>query len=115
MASENDTNNVTVDRCKKSRKCSKSAKHKGRCNAEGSVNPFWESSSSYKLNKRKRKLLEEVHCFQQHIEAKKCQLAEHENRLINSEEQAQNILNEKGNYNYRINQFWTLFLQVQHE
>ena len=82
--------------CKKSRKCSKSGGHKGRCNTEKSVNPFWESSGTYKLNERKRNLLEQQHCFEQKVKAKESQLIEWENSLLHSQEQTQHDLREKG-------------------
>jgi hypothetical protein len=75
------------EQCKKSRKCSKSARHKGRCNTEKSVIPFWESSASYKLNERKRKLLVEQHGFEQKVKARESKLVERENFLLYSQEQ----------------------------
>lgn len=43
---------------KQSRKCLKVVGHKGQCNSEKPINPFWESSSVFKSNTRKRKLIE---------------------------------------------------------
>jgi hypothetical protein len=84
------------EQCKISRKCSKSAGHKGRCNTEKSVNPFWATSASYKLNERKRKLLVEQHGFEQKVKAKESQLVERENLILHCQEQTQYDLREKG-------------------
>ena len=40
--------------CKRSRKCSKLSGHKGLCNSEKKLIPFWENSPIYITNKRRR-------------------------------------------------------------
>lgn len=81
--------------CKHSRKCSKVAGHKGRCNSEKLVNSFWESSSVFKLNIRKRKLTEEEKQFDEQHEAKLLSLYDREEALNTMELAFQTELNEK--------------------
>lgn len=70
----------------KSRKCSKAAGHKGRCNSEKPVISFWESSPVFQLNTRKRKLLEEEKQFEETHEAKKLLLDDREQALETSKQ-----------------------------
>ena len=85
----------TSEVCKHSRKCSKVAGHKGRCNSEKPVDAFWESSLVFKLNTRKRKLNEEKQLEEQH-EAKRLLLNDREEALKTTELVIQTALNEKG-------------------
>ena len=87
---------VQKEACKQSRKCSKVAGHRGRCNSEKPINPFWESSSVFKLNTRKRKLInEEKQLYEQH-EAKREMLDEREETLKTTELAIHTKLHEKG-------------------
>ena len=86
----------TREACKQSRKCSKVAGHKGRCNSEKPVNPFWESSSVFKLNTRKRKLIDEEKQLDEQHEAKRLLLNDREEALKTTELAIHTELNEKG-------------------
>ncbi|KXJ10168.1 hypothetical protein AC249_AIPGENE3271 [Exaiptasia diaphana] len=78
--------------CKASRKCDKEAGHKGRCNTQKQVNKFWETSIVYKLNVRKRKLLDEEERFEEEQEAKLSHLKAYEDQVTNAESEFQNQL-----------------------
>lgn len=78
------------------RKCSKVAGHKGRCNSEKLLHSFWESSSVFKLNIHKRKLIEEEKQFDEQHEAKLLLLNDQEEALNTTELAIQTELNEKG-------------------
>ena len=82
--------------CKQSRKCSKAAGHKGRCNSEKPFIPFWESSPVFQLNTRKRKLIEEEKEFEEMHEAKRLLLIDREQALKTNEQLMNTSLNEKG-------------------
>ena len=82
--------------CRHGRKCSKVAGHKGRCNSEKPLHSFWESSSVFKLNIRKRKLIEEEKQFDEQHEAKLLLLNDQEEALNTTELAIQTELNEKG-------------------
>ena len=85
--------------CTKNRKCSKLAGHKGHCNTQKHVNPFWESSSAYQLNVRKRKFLEEEHRVKAELAARELSLNGRQNDLSKSEEDIRIKLREKGKHN----------------
>ena len=85
--------------CTKNRKCSKLDGHKGRCYTQKDVNPFWESSSVYQLNVRKRKFLEEEHRVKAELAARELSLNERQNDLSKSEEDIRIKLREKGKHN----------------
>ena len=72
------------------------AGHKGRCNSEKPLHSFWESSSVFKLNIRKRKLIEEEKQFDEQHEAKLLLLNDQEEALNTMELAIQTELNEKG-------------------
>ena len=80
----------------KSRKCSKAAGHKGRCNSEKPVIPFWELSPVFQLNTRKRKLFEEEKKFEETHEAKRLLLDDREQALETSKQLMNTALDEKG-------------------
>lgn len=82
--------------CRHGRKCLKVAGHKGRCNSEKPVHLFWESSSVFKLNIRKWKLIEEEKQFDEQHEAKLLLLNDQEEALNTTELAIQTELNEKG-------------------
>jgi len=82
--------------CKKNRKCSKLAGHKGRCNTQKEVNHFWESSAFYQLNAKKRKFQEEERSSQQELDSRELALQERVDRLSSSEEEIQYMLQENG-------------------
>ena len=77
--------------CKQSRKCSKAAGHKGRCNSEKPFIPFWESSPVFQL-----KLIEEEKEFEEMHEAKRLLLIDREQALKTNEQLMNTLLNEKG-------------------
>ncbi|XP_078361840.1 uncharacterized protein LOC144646172 [Oculina patagonica] len=64
----------SADQCRRGRQCSKLNGHKGRCNSERSVYAFWETSPVYKLNVRKRSLVEEEERVGQELAAKAARL-----------------------------------------
>ena len=82
----------------KNRKCSKLAGHKGHCTTQKDVNPFWESSSVYQLNVRKRKFCEEEHRVEEELAARELSLNERQNDLSKSEEDIGIKLREKGKH-----------------
>ncbi|KAJ7365214.1 hypothetical protein OS493_007866 [Desmophyllum pertusum] len=82
---------TTEEACRQSRKCSKVAGHKGRCNSEKPVNSFWESSSVFKLNTRKRKLFEE----EKQSDEKRLLLNDQEEALEKTERLIHTELNKK--------------------
>ena len=84
--------------CTNNRKCSKLAGHKGCCNTQKDVNPFWESSSVYQLNVRKRKFREEEHRVEEELVARELSLNERQNDLSKSEEDIRIKLREKGKH-----------------
>lgn len=86
----------STEACRHARKCSKVAGHKGRCNSEKPLHSFWESSSVFKLNIRKRKLIEEEKQFDEQHEAKLLLLNDQEEALNTTELAIQTELNEKG-------------------
>ena len=81
--------------CTKNRKCSKRAGHKGRCNTQKDVNPFWESSSVYQLNVRKIKFLEEEHRVKAELAARELSLNGRQNDLSKTEEDIRIKLRER--------------------
>lgn len=88
---------TTEEACRQSRKCSKVAGHKGRCNSEKPVNSFWESSSVFKLNTCKRKLFEE----EKQSDEKRLLLNDHEEALEKTEQLIHTELNKKGKTPYQ--------------
>lgn len=88
---------TTEEACRQSRKCSKVAGHKGRCNSEKPVNSFWESSSVFKLNTRKRKLFEE----EKQSDEKRLLLNDQEEALEKTERLIHTELNKKGKTPYQ--------------
>lgn len=82
--------------CKASRKCSKPGGHKGRCNSKKRVNSFWESSNVYKLNIRKRKLLDDEERFDRENESKVANLQAREEQLTAIELEFRKKLTAKG-------------------
>ena len=95
MASENAFDDFEKE-CKKSRKCSKPPGHKGRCNVQKPINPFWESTNTYKFNERKRKLQLEQHSFEEKVKRNESELANRENLVLSTEVHLRNLLIEKG-------------------
>lgn len=95
MASPTD---VVSSLCKKTRKCSKEAGHKGRCNTQKQINSFWELSPFYQLNAKKRKFLEDEQQSREELNARENALQERSDLLSNSEENARCQLEEKGMY-----------------
>ena len=90
----------TTGECKHSRKCSKLAGHKGRCNSDKPINSFWESSLVFKLNTRKRKLFEQENQLDEQQEAKALLLNDREETLKTTELVINTKLNEKGKTPY---------------
>ena len=90
----------TTEACKQSRKCSKVAGHRGRCNSEKPINPLWESSSVFKLNTRKRKLIDKENQLYEQHEAKREMLDEREETLKTTELAIHTKLREKGKTHY---------------
>ena len=86
----------TSEVCKHSRKCSKVAGLKGRCNSEKPIDAFWESPSVFKLNTRKQKLNEEQKQLEKQHEAKRLLLNDREEALKTTELVIQTALNKKG-------------------
>ena len=110
MASENTFDDFEKE-CKKSRKCSKPPGHKGRCNVQKPINLFWESTNTYKLNERKRKLQLEQHSFEEKVKRKESELANRENLVLNSEVHLRNLLIEKGK-NILISQVIIILVRI---
>lgn len=86
----------TTRACKHNRKCSKVSGHKGRCNSEKPVNSFWESSSVFQLNARKRKLIEEEKELDAQHKAKRVLLNDREEALKTTKIEIESKLNKKG-------------------
>ena len=87
--------------CKQSRKCSKAAGHKGQCNSEKPVIPFWESSPVFQLNTHNRKLIEEEKQFEEIHEGKRLLLIDREQALKTNDQLINTLLNEKGKTFYK--------------
>lgn len=87
--------------CKQSRKCSKAAGHRGRCNPEKPVIPFWESSAVFKLNTGKWKLIEDEKQFEEIHEAKRLLLNDREQAVKTSRQLMNTSLNKKGKTSYK--------------
>ena len=76
---------ILKEEWKKSRKCWNPPGHKGRCNVQKPINPFWELTNTYKFNERKRKLQLEQHSFKERVKRKESELANRKNLVLNTE------------------------------
>ena len=68
------------ERCKKSRRCSKSNKHGRKCDTKRPVNSFWLASPSQEINTFKRGLLEETDAVQKQYQAKAARMGDLEEK-----------------------------------
>ena len=63
---------------------SKPLGHKSRCNVQKPINPFRESTNTYKFNERKRKLQLKQHSFEEKVKRKESVLANRKNLVLNT-------------------------------
>ena len=88
-----------MEKCKKSRRCSKSYKHGGRCDTKRPVNAFWLASPAQEINSLKRELVEETEAVQNEYRAKMVRmhdLEEKEKLLLIKETETEKLKEEAG-------------------
>jgi hypothetical protein len=78
--------------CKRAQRCSKPDGHKGRCNSELELSPFWESSPVVIANKRKK----ENECLAEELKSTSSRLVACEDEVANTKSAYARILIEKG-------------------
>ena len=78
--------------CRRSRRCSKADGHKGRCNSEQELSPFWESSPVFIEKKRKR----ENESIAVEVISASSRLAAIESEITNTKATYEEALTQKG-------------------